>query len=219
MAPKVAATTPRTFFQLQCRHQLPLRRGGRPPGPSQSPPPGPFLRRPLRPGPLGVSQSPAPPTAFLAIRPRIRPTRLSSQSSGLVPLRPDRPNGRSQPSAPPIPFRRSRSLRSSLTSRRRLPDWAAAPLREERPPRSSREPSRPGRGADPRCPSRSGPGPAPGASCRDRYPFPARPSAGAPAGLRRCDRSSLSRALPRDDRPCACWPRPPPLLRPPGLRS
>ena len=140
---------------------------------------------------------------------------LSSQPSGLVPLRPDRPNGRSQPSVPPIPFRRSRSLRSSLTSRRPLPGWAAALLREERPPRSSREPSRPGRAGPPAPhgpaqPRRQVP------PCRDRYP--ARPSAGASAGPRRCDRSSLSRALPLDDRPCACWPRPPPLLRPPGLR-
>src|SRR5215470_8865639 len=119
--PKAAATTPRTFFQLQCRHQLPLRRGGRPPGPSppgpsQSPPPCPFLRSPLRPGPSGVSQS--APAAFGLIRLRRRPTRLSSQSSGLAPPRPDRPNGLSQLSVPPIPFRRSRSLRSSLTSRR-----------------------------------------------------------------------------------------------------
>ena len=100
---------PRTFFQLQCRHQLPLRRGGRPPGPSRSPPSGPFLRSPLRAGPSGVSQSLGPAGRVPAScgpedgRPRCHPSHPVRFHSGRTACRPV-PAVSSADSVPAQPF-------------------------------------------------------------------------------------------------------------------
>ena len=126
--PNAAATRVRAFFQVQCRHQLPLRRG------------------PLPPGSSGPPQSPLP----LPSRRRDGRAPWSSQSP-LTPLRRNRSRRSSLMSRTPVPSRdvvRLRALRSpqGLALPSRAPGRPARPGQVRRSAAANSCPRGPRRG-------------------------------------------------------------------------